>query len=433
MQDGSKCGLSVPADVDIFSSITTSFTDNTRSHTHSQLKGKRALRDVRILEKILLDPDSAVLRKRILELAKQRNLLCPLCDRSNVYFRILSAIPGTRKVARYKVFPQALVNDLDSPANVRSFFFRSDRTISPHLEIIKTGTQPCTETQQNAHFVLFRLPDHSSSRKEIHLGLFHLRTIGLSFKALTAILSTEEIHQNPFLKPFRALLGRTLSFKVNRIPTSDNLPILQVAGRLNLLQHLSTFGTTSHPFGFFSQELNVFDHPASAVQLQILYNHYKDPNKEFRTSCLLGPASSDNTELWIEDIFITIDTLRPFYERKYEDDDDLEQRALPVAKQSPADSESPPPYGETDKEIAPNCPANPRRQKVVACLGNDRYLLTSVEILETMVANKLTVENPRFDLPQRDKNFKDWIREQQEKLFPTSMQRPKSSELILPT
>src|SRR5689334_19995000 len=123
----------------IFSCIATFSAKPTQRYSNNQQNRRRALRNVCILEKILSDPDSAMLRKRILEIAKQRNLLRPIDDRCNVYFKILLAIPGTRKIAHYMIFPQVLVNDLDSPQNVRSYFFRSTSAISPRLEIIKTG------------------------------------------------------------------------------------------------------------------------------------------------------------------------------------------------------------------------------------------------------------------------------------------------------
>ncbi|MEO5969278.1 MAG: hypothetical protein ABIQ95_05075 [Bdellovibrionia bacterium] len=70
-------------------------------------------------------------------------------------------------------------------------------------------------------------------------------------------------------------------------------------------------------------------------------------------------------------------------------------------------------------------------QKLIVDLGNDRFLITSSEILEMMINNKQVVDVPTFELPQRDKSFKDWAKEVRGKWFP-SKKTTEQQIIILP-
>jgi hypothetical protein len=419
--------------MDLFSGIVLVEESGSKSNSSGihTLKGGKAIRNVERLERILVDPASAILRNRIIEIAGKCDLVRDRLDRSDVHFRLLTSIPGNRKMKDYKIFPQSIVNNMDDDDNVQSFFFRHE----PHsIEVVKTGTQPCQSGTQKIPFVLYRL----SPFKHINMGLFHLRTIGLSFKALGRQLSPSELRKFPFYESISNVMGRKLEFRCEELlpDEADVVPTNQriaLAGTFDMHKQGSTLGTVKETFGFFSQRIKAFaEHPAidghsnCCAPVRIRYDHNRNGNKSF---IVWSDRTDSRNDLCVNDIFLTIDTL--WKERNSDDmeddsNDSNNNSVLPNYEQ--AINESITYRGRIPFENMP--PKD--RQKIIVDLGESRYLLTSMEILEAMVNNHPQAENPIFELPQRDKSFSDWLREQQRKLFPDRNPIPQA-DLVLPT
>lgn len=471
----SKCAVDIPGEIDLFSSVGIKTNEEIQADGRRRSQ-KKALKNVNIIEKILLDEESAVLRNRIIEIAIAKSLTVEQWDQSDFYFKMLTAIPGTRKMDEFRVFPHGILNGLDEPSSVHSFFFRAPKNISPDIEVVKLGSQPCIADgrRKKIPFLLFRLSTPSYEHKEIKMGLFNLKTIGLSYKALCK--------QKPNVLPglensFRSLLGKILDFKIQEVSDVDAEKISEalppriiLSGKFNIAMQQSSFGGSlgnkKRVFGFYAQDMETsLDTDEKCQPMYIHYDYHSNMDARFpvwTTKSLYPSATPCSESLWIHDIYITIDSIAPTYDCFWSQSrsnmesvaikDDVSAKATSAERSSL--SSSPPPYmgpestGESDCEerlfhfsntIASKEQKEKReslqkkRQKVIVDLGQDRFLMTSMDILETMVSNKLYVDNPEFQLPQRDKNLSDWFRETQEKLFPTVFGKQKASDLVLPS
>jgi len=361
-----------PVHIELFANVAY---ETQQASISPNFKYEKALRCANKLERILMEPENAILRNRIIELAMERNLYCDISDRSDYYFRMLTSIPGMRKFDGFKVFPAAMLNYYDTAENKHSYFFHSPAYITPKLEIIKLGTQPCTVEGQKKKipFLFFRVGNSNAIvSKELNMGLFNLKTVGMSYKNLVTNVDEKILKRFAFYEIFASLLGQTVNFKVDELRPDEieyatTLPQMQYTVNGGIFYNRQPFGTKSNLFGFYTQrfapaESIFYDH---GIPIAVRYDHNGNYNKHFivwAKKCSPKYNSyhmTANEELYIHDIYITVDTLA---------------------------HSDPPPYEEVAEDVKPNgglfsSLPEKSKQKVIVDLGSDRYLCTTVEIL----------------------------------------------------
>jgi len=405
---------------DLFSSVQLQATPvKSSGHTHQKSK-KKALKSVEELEKVLLGQKNTALRAKIIQIAKENELTLAMNDWSESALKQLIRMPGRRKMKDFRVFPQALMNQFDvvpseNPTSgdslrVQSYFFKSSLENSPRLEVVKSGTQPYTTTgttKRKVPFLLFRLPD-SLYPHDIHLGLFHPKTVALSLKALVSSTSPD------YLKPFGTAselyqyLNRRAEIRVipNLLDPPAAEPPVLFTGPFQISQSLAEFGRKKR-FGFYTQAIipqATNGSKSKFMPMRVEYQYNLGSDKNFPIYAEKKGAMNGIDQLTVQDIYLSVDTL---YKAE------LANVSTPEARQRGVES-------------------RPDVQKIIVDFGDDRFLLTSVEILRDMVNNKLFIEDPVFDLPHRSKNFRDWLSEVKKKMFPRKESEADDWDLVLP-